>query len=116
MVGQASVVARSCHWSSLTDHARLHTTTVLPLVLSHRPRPLAYHEGYGWQCKKIELCARMKRGTASFIAFDIYTREGDTKGVAKSHVRTWGSCRGTSLGERQLESSQQLLTFHNTPP
>jgi hypothetical protein len=55
----------------------------------------------------------MKRGAASFIAFDIYTREGDTKGVAKSHVRTWGSCRGTSLGERRLESSQQLLTFHN---
>jgi hypothetical protein len=65
-------------------------------------------------CENIELCARNeKRGTASFIAFDIYTREGDTKGVAKSHVRTWGSCRGTSLGERHLESSQQLLTFHN---
>jgi hypothetical protein len=55
----------------------------------------------------------MKKGHSSFIAFDIYTREGDTKGVAKSHVRTWGSCRGTSLGERRLQSSQQLLTFHN---
>jgi hypothetical protein len=58
----------------------------------------------------------MKRGTVSFIAFDIYTREEDTKGVAKSHVRTWGSCRGTSLGECRLENSQQLLTFRNTPP
>jgi hypothetical protein len=53
----------------------------------------------------------MKRGTVSFIAFDIYTKERDTKGVAKSHVRTWGSCRGMSLGEMPVRKQSTTAYF-----